>query len=698
MRRRLLALCGMCLLLSRGSDGAASERAAAAEGRGLWAHLSLIDPDPAKGRRDIEALADRMAAAHMNLLLPWVRSEYVAALRDKDFPKDNVFYKLAQWNALGELIRAAAKREIKIHLWYSFTYYKSRLSYEMRHHPEWAAHRLDEFEPDKRTGKTHPAWMTDVCNMHPGARRMELDIVKFLLDRYPLVSGVHIEEPGFGYAGNCFCDLCNRTFKLIYGFDQKEAPDGPEATDLKCLATTDFMRRLRAMMLARNPALMLSANGGYRWQSDRLRGRDWERWSKLGWLDYYAAQIYVTDLDLLRTRAQETIRALKPDTRVFVGFNISPRSIRPKRFSPEFLVQAVEAARSAGADGVVFFWASVFTDEMARALGRGPFALPARLPRPPRLARNEQAELAAQAIRICRVAGLPKRWKFALDPRDEGVKQRWFDPAFDDSAWRTILIGRTWESQGYDYDGYAWYRTTMEAPDEAERCGLHFGAVDGRCWVYVNGRLVGRHAGWDEAFDVDASRAWRPGRNTIAVRVFDGSGDGGVYKDAFVFRLPRNLATNPGFEAGLKGWTASPHASAAEQDAAESRRCLRLDASSGTDAKAGFSVSFAKPVPAIVRLSFAGKPLGVRPGARVGVTVQFVFADDNWVWFMTPWELRRADVGRWTRKSAYYKPAKPLKRIGVYCINYRNDQPAFFDDFRLEVFQGAGERPAGDGR
>ena len=259
--RTLLAVLAFGLL----TVAAHAESSVLGEARALWAHLDqIVAPDPEKGRQDIEVLVDRMVAAKMNLLLPWVRSEYLAALMDSEYPKGNHYARLASWDALGALIDAAHQRGIQTHFWYSFTYYKSPLAYEFRKHPEWAARRLDEIVPDAKTGKVHRPWMTDVCNMHSGARQLELDLVEFLLERYPTASGVHIEEPGFGYGGNCFCDLCNQTFRTIYGFDQTTKPDGPEATDLKCLATTDFMRRLCQMMLEHNPTLVLSTNGGYR--------------------------------------------------------------------------------------------------------------------------------------------------------------------------------------------------------------------------------------------------------------------------------------------------------------------------------------------------------------------------------------------------------------------------------------------------
>lgn len=137
-----------------------------------------------------------------------------------------------------------------------------------------------------------------------------------------------------------------------------------------------------------------------------------------------------------------------------------------------------------------------------------------------------------------KLASLPTTWRFALDKDDEGQKQKWFGAGFDDSGWAKILIGRTWESQGYEYDGFAWYRLSYQVdPKLAPRpVSLYFGAVDGEAWVYWNGRLLGHHEGWDEPF----SFRLEPGDirtdvpNVIAVRVYDGSNAGGIYKLAYL--------------------------------------------------------------------------------------------------------------------------------------------------------------------
>lgn len=689
------ALCVLALTAQAARGPIAREQSGAigtSEARGLWTHVTqMISPDPEQGHKDIEAIVNRMARARLNLLLPWVRSEYVGALMDPEFPRDNAFARLAEWDALGELIAAAHKREIETHLWYSFTHYKSRLSHEMRQHPEWAARRLDEIVPGHETGKVHPPRMTDVCNMHPGARQLELEMLTFLLDRYPLATGVHIEEPGFGYAGNCFCNLCNQTFKLAYEFDQQDRPDGPEATDLKCLATTDFMRRLRTMMLQRNPELILSANGGYRWQTERIKGRDWGHWSRLGWIDYYVPQIYVTDTKMLTNRASETIAALRGTSQAYVGFSVSPPSIRPEKLRPEAVCKVVETIRATGATGIVFFWAGAFTDEHVEALGKGPFAQPARVPAPSRVITRRQSALGDHLIEVCKTAEQPDTWRFKLDPRNEGDTQGYQQASFDDSAWKPIRVACTWESQGYDYDGHAWYRTSfdlLKAP--AGALHMHFGGVDGPCWVFLNGRLVGEHARWDEPFDVDLSKAARQGRNMLAVHVYDGSGQGGIYQKVVLYEMPANLIGNGGFDDGLDGWRPSEHASLASP---EHGPCLKLAGTGQDDSKAGCEVKLDEPMTGSVRLTFRGKRLGREPAGLVGITGRFDFTDGTWEWFNEPWRLLPAEAGRWVRKQGIYIAEKPVKSIGVWCINYRSGESTLIDDAYLAVFAERKERP-----
>jgi len=112
----------------------------------------------------------------------------------------------------------------------------------------------------------------------------------------------------------------------------------------------------------------------------------------------------------------------------------------------------------------------------------------------------------------------------------------WADPQLDDTAWAEIPMSRRWEESGYEgMDGFAWYRTTFElsAEDAAKGIVLGLGPIDDSDQTWVNGQLVGgMQVAWNKprVYQVN-SEALRAGRNTIAVRVEDLGGGGGIYGD-----------------------------------------------------------------------------------------------------------------------------------------------------------------------
>ncbi|TMF01644.1 MAG: glycoside hydrolase family 2 [Chloroflexi bacterium] len=71
-----------------------------------------------------------------------------------------------------------------------------------------------------------------------------------------------------------------------------------------------------------------------------------------------------------------------------------------------------------------------------------------------------------------------------------------------------------------DIGDVVWYRRTFDAPP-AERLLLHFGAVDYRATVWVNGEEVAAHEGGHTPFTADISRVARDRDNEIVVRVED---------------------------------------------------------------------------------------------------------------------------------------------------------------------------------
>jgi hypothetical protein len=68
-----------------------------------------------------------------------------------------------------------------------------------------------------------------------------------------------------------------------------------------------------------------------------------------------------------------------------------------------------------------------------------------------------------------------------------------------------------------------WYRRTFEVPSamKGKRVRIHFGAVDFKAWVYINGQLAGTHIGESPAFSFDITKLLRAGGNEVVVKVLD---------------------------------------------------------------------------------------------------------------------------------------------------------------------------------
>jgi hypothetical protein len=121
-------------------------------------------------------------------------------------------------------------------------------------------------------------------------------------------------------------------------------------------------------------------------------------------------------------------------------------------------------------------------------------------------------------------------WRFQI-----GDDSRWADPAYDDSSWPTVTLGKTLSDQGFDtYAGYAWYRMRLQ-PEQ-----LHLGGVVGsaplhllvtshavgQLAVYINGVEVGHSRGMTETpkmyesppFDVTISQVSSGAPIVVAVR------------------------------------------------------------------------------------------------------------------------------------------------------------------------------------
>lgn len=166
---------------------------------------------------------------------------------------------------------------------------------------------------------------------------------------------------------------------------------------------------------------------------------------------------------------------------------------------------------------------------------------------------------------------LPANWKF--QPGDD---MNWATATFNDSGWQEITPGTVWEKQGYaGYDGYAWYRVTFTVPSKYRKDAetfngfvLQLGRIDDADQTYFNGKLIGATGEfppdyatkYDElrAYTLSADKILWDQPNVLAVRVYDFTGDGGLYSEPAqlsVRGISDNIHIEPFFEKADRVFT-----------------------------------------------------------------------------------------------------------------------------------------------
>jgi sialate O-acetylesterase len=119
--------------------------------------------------------------------------------------------------------------------------------------------------------------------------------------------------------------------------------------------------------------------------------------------------------------------------------------------------------------------------------------------------------------------------------RDAGLvdgKAVWADSALDDRGWSTMPVPAYWDGHGYAaFDGVGWYRTTvtLDASTAARATTLAMAGVDDNDITWINGVEIGRTQGNSRPHSYRiAGGVLHAGTNTIAVRVTDEGGGGGI--------------------------------------------------------------------------------------------------------------------------------------------------------------------------
>jgi len=136
-----------------------------------------------------------------------------------------------------------------------------------------------------------------------------------------------------------------------------------------------------------------------------------------------------------------------------------------------------------------------------------------------------------------------------------GDNPEWAKSDFDDSKWKSVQVGKNWEKIGNpDYDGYVWYRIRMKVPKELSQSTKHdflslsLGFIDDVDVTYFNGEVIGSTGNFPPEYSTayNIERKYRipleliqwDEMNSIAIKVYDGYGPGGLYKGPYALKVP----------------------------------------------------------------------------------------------------------------------------------------------------------------
>lgn len=163
------------------------------------------------------------------------------------------------------------------------------------------------------------------------------------------------------------------------------------------------------------------------------------------------------------------------------------------------------------------------------------------------------------------------KWNAVIDPYKHGHKILIYNDRplkgktdFKEYAWEGGLrlnVPSDWNSQQAElnyYEGTIWYARHFNVDKEFKgNLFLHFGAVNYRCTVYLNGVAVGSHEGGFTPFQIDITDKVSAGDNFLVVEAnntrsadaipalhYDWWNYGGITRDVMLIRTPKVFIDN----------------------------------------------------------------------------------------------------------------------------------------------------------
>ena len=135
-------------------------------------------------------------------------------------------------------------------------------------------------------------------------------------------------------------------------------------------------------------------------------------------------------------------------------------------------------------------------------------------------------------------------WQKLVIEKDSGMvqgKPAWAAGSKDVSSWKTMTLPTEWEQAGMPgFDGVVWFRKNITIPQAwaGKELTIKLGTIDDNDITFLDGEKIGETEGYNKprSYTIPADKV-KAGTFALVVRVFDGSGGGGIYGDKQVLSV-----------------------------------------------------------------------------------------------------------------------------------------------------------------
>ena len=341
------------------------------EFRGVWvATVSNIDWPSKRGlpveeqQRELIAILDRMSELNLNGVILQVRPSADALYPSPLEPWSE--YLTGQmgvapeplWDPLEFAVTEAHKRGMELHAWLN--------PYRARRHTETTPASPDHItiaRPDLVRDYGSFLWMDPG---EPEVRQRTVDVVRDIVRRYD-VDGIHFDDYFYPYPENDL-DFPDEATWQRYG-------DGLSRDDWRRRNVDELIQQVGAAIQEEKPHVRFGISPFGIWRPGHPRSvrgldsyekiyADSRKWLRLGWVDYFAPQLYWGQTapqqrysDLLKWWSRQNVRGKN----MWIGLGAHRvANGRPNQFDAEEIVGQIEKIRKTGqANGWILFNAKV---------------------------------------------------------------------------------------------------------------------------------------------------------------------------------------------------------------------------------------------------------------------------------------------------------------------------------------------------